>query len=129
MKVPKSLQSVLWSYDISKIDVKKDKNLIIQQVLNYGTMKEIKWLFKTYSATEIKHVLKNPSRGSWDSRVLNYWSKIFRIKIHPLVYEMAILDINPRPEKWEKWFNFIKKKASKKSLKIWEELKLLKDIK
>lgn len=124
-KLPKWLQSVLWSYDISEMDIKTDKDLIIQQVLNYGTMEEIQWLFKVYTLRDIKNVLNNPSRGSWDSRVLNYWTKIFKIKTHPIVYEMAIKNLNPQPEKWERWFNFIKKKASKETKERWKELKLL----
>ena len=103
-----------------------DKKLIIEAVLNQGTMKEIKWLFKTYSFREIKNVLKNPRRGCWDAKVLNFWTKFFGIKLHPVVYEMAILDLNPRLEKWKKWFRFIKKRASKETLQRWRELGLIK---
>jgi len=127
MPLPKFLESFLPSYDISKMDLKNlyDKKLIIEAVLNQGTMKEIKWLFKTYSSREIKNVLRNPLRGCWDARVLNFWTKFFRIKLHPIVYEMAILNLNPQPEKWERWFRFIKKRASKETKKRWRELGLL----
>lgn len=128
MVLPKFLESFLPSYDISKMDLYNpyDKKLIIEAVLNQGTTKEIKWLFRTYSQREIKNVLKNPSRGCWDARVLNFWTKIFGIKIHPIVYEMAILNLNPQPEKWDKWFHFIKKNASKETQKRWQELGLIK---
>ena len=129
MPLPKFLEPFLPSYDISKMDLKNpyDKKLIIEAVLNQGTMKEIKWLFKTYSLREIKNVLRNPSRGCWDARVLNFWTKFFNIKLHPIIYEMAILTLDPQPEKWERWFNFIKKRASKETLKRWKELGLLKN--
>lgn len=128
MALPKFLQFFLPSYDISEMDLHDpyDKKLIIEAVLNRGTTKDIKWLFKTYSLREIKNVLRNPSRGCWDARVLNFWTKIFKIKIHPIVYEMAILDLNPNPEKWKRWFNFIKKRADKETLKRWKELGVLK---
>lgn len=129
MPLPKFLESFLPSYDISQMYLHhpSDKNLIIEAVLNQGTTKEIKWLFKTYSLREIKNVLRDPSRGCWDARVLNFWTKFFGIKIHPIVYEMAILDLNPNPEKWKRWFNFIKKRADKETLKRWKELGVLKD--
>jgi len=128
MPLPKFLKPFLPSYDISKMDLKNssDKKLIIEAILNRGTMKEIKWLFKTYSLREIKNVLRNPRRGCWDARVLNFWTKFFGIKLHPVVYEMAILDLNSRLEKWKRWFRFIKKRASKETLQRWKELGLLK---
>jgi len=32
--LPKFLEPVLWSYNLKDINIKKDQNLIIQQVLN-----------------------------------------------------------------------------------------------
>ncbi len=127
MALPKFLQPFLPSYDISKMDLDDlyDKKLIIEAVLNQGTTKEIKWLFVTYSTREIKNVLKNPSRGCWNPRVLNFWTKFFRIKINPIIYEIAILDLNPNPKKRERWFKFIRKNASKETLKRWQELGIL----
>ena len=131
MPLPKFLESFLPSYDISKMDLHNsyDKKLIIEAVLNYGTTKDIKWLFRTYSQREIKNVLRNPSRGCWQARVLNFWTKFFNIKVHPVVYEMAILDLNPNPEKWQRWFNFIKKKASQETLARWRNMGLFKATK
>lgn len=127
MALPKFLQFFLPSYDISKMELHDpyDKNLIIEAILNRGTTKDIKWLFKTYSTRKIKNVIKNPNRGCWDARVLNFWTKIFGIKIHPIIYEMAILDLNPNSEKWKRWFNFIKKRANKETIKRWKELGVL----
>lgn len=99
MALPKFLQSSLWSYDIKKMDVKADKDLIIQQVLNYGTEKQLKWLFETYSEKEIKEVLRHPRRGCWYADVLNYWFNIFDLKIDKDSYELAIREINPSPER------------------------------
>ena len=131
MPLPKFLESFLPSYDISKMDLHNsyDKKLIIEAVLNYGTTKDIKWLFRTYSQREIKNVLRNPSRGCWQARVLNFWTKFFNIKVHPVVYEMAILDLNPNLEKWQRWFNFIKKKASQETLARWRNMGLFKATK
>ena len=127
MALPKFLQSFLPSYDISKMDLRDpyDKKLIIEAVLNRGTMKDIIWLFKTYSVREIKNVLRHPQRGCWDARVLNYWTKFFGIKLPPIIYEMAIFNLNPQPEKWEKWLRYIIRNASKETRKRWQELGLL----
>lgn len=51
--IPHSLQGVLWSADVNKLDLGKDKGYIIHQILCYGGLDEIRWLFKTYSEKEI----------------------------------------------------------------------------
>ena len=126
MKLPNFLESYLPSYDISKMDLKNpfDKKLIIEAVLNQGPMEKIKWLFKTYSVREIKNVLRNPRRGCWDTRVLNYWTKIFDIKIPKLIYDVAIFSLAPRPELMRRYFNYLKRKGKvpKETLKAWREI-------
>ncbi len=61
MKAPKFLQSVLWSVRIEDLDLKEDKFYIIHQILSFGNLKELRWLFDNYSIKEIKEVfLKHP---------------------------------------------------------------------
>lgn len=55
-RLPRSLQTVLWSTNIDLLDTQKDKWYIIHHVLIYGDMKNIRWLFRTYSETEIVDV-------------------------------------------------------------------------
>ncbi len=70
----------LWSFDISKLDVSKNKRRIITNVLNYGTYDATELLFKVYSREEIKKQVENPLPGQWSDKSLNYWSIIFDIK-------------------------------------------------
>jgi len=63
MKPPRSLQGILWSKDIRKLDLKKDKIYIIHQVLGFGNLNQAGWLFKVYSLKEIREVfLKYPKK-------------------------------------------------------------------
>lgn len=91
-KPPKFLQSSLWSYNLNSLDLEKDKELIITQVLNYGTWPEVKWLLRRYSDQEIKEVVKNPRRGMWLRKVLNFWTRIYGIKLEPARFEDAIFE-------------------------------------
>jgi hypothetical protein len=47
-QTPVGLQAVLWSRDLTNLDINNDKHYIINQVLAYGFMEHLKWLFKTY---------------------------------------------------------------------------------
>ena len=91
------LQPALWSYPIETLDSKRDKTYIITQLLNHGNWKTVKWLKKNYGDAVVKAVLKNPARGLWHEKVLNFWEKIYGIKINPELRKREIMDINPDP--------------------------------
>lgn len=81
IKVPSSFQRLFWSVNVKSLDLKKDKEYIITQILNYGTEKELKWLFRIYPEEEIKKVIRNPRRGVWFRKVLNFWTTIYNIRL------------------------------------------------
>lgn len=58
-KIPESLKGVLWSADISKLDLERDKVYIIHQVLSYGSLSEVKWLLTTYGPKVVCEVFLN----------------------------------------------------------------------
>lgn len=72
MRVPKKLQAILWSADVSKLDTKRDKYYIIHQVLIYGRMEEINWLFKQYKKQEIKDVFLCQPYKSYPERTFYF---------------------------------------------------------
>ena len=62
-KIPKSLKGVLWSADISKLDLERDKVYIIHQVLSYGTLSDIGWLLAAYGPKVVCEVfLRYPQK-------------------------------------------------------------------
>lgn len=56
---PKNLQGILWSVDVDRLDIEKNKGYIIHQVLLYGTLEEIRWLFQTYTKKVIQDIFVN----------------------------------------------------------------------
>lgn len=54
MPVPRFLQSRLWSQSTKTLDRKRNKTYIIRQLLQYGTMDDLRWLFRHYSIPTIK---------------------------------------------------------------------------
>ncbi len=58
MRIPKKLQSVLWSTDVNLLDSKKDEYYIIHQIFAYGSIAEMRWIFENYSREEIIKIFK-----------------------------------------------------------------------
>jgi len=78
--VPEVIQPFLWSSDLEKIDLRRDKNRIILNVLNLGTKTATDWLFGFYPRSEIiKTILEYGAKGELNDKSLNYWTLILDI--------------------------------------------------
>ena len=95
MALPNFLQPCLASYDLSKMDKDRNKEIIITEILNKGDGKDLEWLCKTYTQKEIKEVISSPIRGMWLSEVLAYWLKIFDLKLPEDVFKRAVINLSP----------------------------------
>lgn len=62
IEIPQRFQGILWSADIRNLDLEKNKNYIIHNVLMYGNFSDIKWLLKVYSPEAIKSVFISSPR-------------------------------------------------------------------
>ncbi|OGG19253.1 hypothetical protein A2721_00265 [Candidatus Gottesmanbacteria bacterium RIFCSPHIGHO2_01_FULL_47_48] len=107
MAIPKFLQSALWSYDLSKLNLQKNKSTIVTQIINYGTKEQLNWLLKTYSAEEIKYIVMAPQRGIWLRETLRHWLTKLDLVLDPLIFESAIRSLDPRPKLNEAYFQRI----------------------
>jgi len=84
-KLPKFIQSLLWFSDINKIDMEEDYERIILNVLNYGDLEAMHWLFECYSKNIIKNIVKKYGKGELSDKSLNYWMLILKINKKDLV--------------------------------------------
>ena len=58
---PQTMQGTLWSAPISSLDIEDNRVYIIHQVLAFGILEDVRWLFQTYSKKSIrKTFLESP---------------------------------------------------------------------
>lgn len=94
-RIPSFLQAAFPSYDIRKLGLEEDRDLIISQVLNYGIWRDVNWLYSVYTEEDIKEVVSHPRRGVWFPKVLNFWETVLRIKIPKEKREKALFKLGP----------------------------------
>ena len=75
-KVPKELQPFLWSVKTDQLDCQKDKIYIINQILAYGGLKEIKWLFKNYPLKVVRDVFLHHPIKTYRASTFNFVKEI-----------------------------------------------------
>lgn len=56
--LPTSIQKLLWDADLRALDQEAHGRLIIERVLNYGTLADWRWLVARYGANSVRAALK-----------------------------------------------------------------------
>ena len=79
-KILEKFRPFLWSFDLARMDLEKNKKRIITNVLNFGTKEVTDLLFEVYDKKDIKKQVENPLPGEWNNKSLNFWSIIFKTK-------------------------------------------------
>lgn len=75
-EIPQNMQAILWSASVKKLDLDRDKNYIIHQVLTYGSLEQIHWLFKIYGEKTIKEVFVNRPYNIYTLQSFNFTKNI-----------------------------------------------------
>ena len=91
-KLPNFLQPFLWSVKIDDLDLKKDKIYIINQILAFGDLETLRWLFKNYSLREIRNVFLSHSMRIYRRSGFNFVKNILldiKKKVNPQKYVAA----------------------------------------
>lgn len=70
--IPKRLQAILWSKGIDKLSLKDDKNYIAHQVLMYGDLEDIRWLFDTYSREKVREIFVQQPKKIYTAPAFNF---------------------------------------------------------
>jgi succinate dehydrogenase flavin-adding protein (antitoxin of CptAB toxin-antitoxin module) len=66
-----NLQSFFWETDLSKINIERNKQYIIERILELGDRDAVQWLFSKFSLAEVKTTLETSRRISKKSK--NFW--------------------------------------------------------
>ena len=74
--VPKELQGILWSVDVSDLDLRENKSYIVNQILSLGTLEELSWLFKTYTKKIARKVFVNEPAKIYSPSSFNFCKNI-----------------------------------------------------
>jgi uncharacterized protein DUF6922 len=79
-QIPRGLKPYFQEYDVKRLDIVRDANLIIQRVLEFGTWEEIRWLFETYRSKRIRLFLRQHGERWLKPVTFTYWRKLLGIR-------------------------------------------------
>lgn len=76
-KLPAFLKEYFWDVDFKKIDQERSAIYVIERLLEYGDIKAIKWLVKTYNREQIKEVLM--TKRGLSPKTANFWGIMLNV--------------------------------------------------
>lgn len=79
-RIPKRLAPFFQEYDLKKLNLEQDANLVIQRTLEYGTSRETQWLFRVYDTTRIKQFVRELGERGLSKAKFNYWRTSLRVR-------------------------------------------------
>ena len=74
--IPQSLQGVLWSKRVRNLDLEKDEQYVINQILAYGGLEDIKWAKEHYGWEKLKLVFVEKPLKVYLPRTFHFVKKI-----------------------------------------------------
>lgn len=77
--LPQSVKAVLWSYKTDQIELEKHKKIIIFQVLNFGSIEAVDWLFDKYSFVTVEQIVNTIPLTQWNKKSLSLWKLVLSI--------------------------------------------------
>ncbi|MEK6754363.1 MAG: hypothetical protein AABZ00_19070 [Chloroflexota bacterium] len=80
LKIPKELKPYFQEYDIARLNLSRDANLIIQRTLEFGTWDELRWLFEMYRSKRIRLFLREHGERQLKPVTFSYWRKLLNIR-------------------------------------------------
>jgi len=73
-KIPEEFKRYFWDVSFDKLSLKKNRQFVTERILNYGGLKEIKWLLSCTDKPFIKSVIKKSH--NLNSKTKNYWEVV-----------------------------------------------------
>lgn len=93
--VPAHLKPLFWDVDFAALDADRHRAYIIERILEYGDLPEIRWMRETYQAAVIVRVLKR-ARGL-SARSADYWALIYDVPTEAIACLNKPSDLIPWP--------------------------------
>lgn len=76
-KLPQFIHKYFWEVNPKNVDVDMQSHYIIERILEYGDMEDIKWIWKAYPKKAIIEAVKTSRAIS--KKTANYWAVILGI--------------------------------------------------
>ncbi|MBI3017175.1 MAG: hypothetical protein HYY62_04170 [Deltaproteobacteria bacterium] len=80
---PEFLAPLFPEYDLSDLNAGRFRNLIINRILEWGSLKQVKWLMRRYLKKDVRRAIREDGQRFLSNRALTFWSFYFKEALSP----------------------------------------------
>jgi hypothetical protein len=80
VKVPRALHSLFWDLSPDAIDSDRHALLVLDRVLEYGTLADARWALETYGAERIGDFLRRRGVRTLSRKTLAFWTSLLDVE-------------------------------------------------
>lgn len=73
MELPSFLHPLLWEYRPESIDTDAHAQLVLERVLEYGSLEAVRWALVTYGPARIEQFLRHRGVRVLSRKTLSFW--------------------------------------------------------
>lgn len=81
--LPEFLAPLFPEYDLSDLNAGRFRNLIINRILEWGSLKQVKWLMRRYLKKDVRRAIREDGQRFLSNRALTFWSFYFKEALSP----------------------------------------------
>lgn len=73
---PARMKTLFWDSSPGRIDLRRDADYVMARVLEFGRMRDVRWLMKRYGLPAIHHFLATSGHPELSPRTLAFWRAV-----------------------------------------------------
>jgi hypothetical protein len=80
LKLPPSLHPLFWDHAPEVIDSEAHASLVLERVLEYGTLADARWALATYGPEKIGEFLRRRGLRTLSRKTLAFWTTLLHLE-------------------------------------------------
>ena len=80
VKLPRAIHSLFWDHSPDAIDSDLHAPLVLDRVLEYGTLPDARWALETYGAEPIGDFLRRRGVRTLSRKTLAFWTSLLHVE-------------------------------------------------
>ena len=95
VKLPAALRPLFWDCRLETLDSDAHAPLVLERVLEYGSLTSVRWALDTYGPDRIREFLRTRGVRTLSRKTLSFWKVLLDLEGEPCFKESSLRRSRP----------------------------------
>ncbi len=95
MSLPGFLHPLFWDYRPESVDVTTHSDLVLERLLEYGSLRSARWALEVYGPAQIREFLLNRGCRTLSRKTLSFWTMLLGLEGDPCFHTSSLSHSRP----------------------------------